>query len=139
MEFNQNGTLEPGIHKMSWEEFYNFFSFSEHRKILLWGLEKIYFSLREIGATHFYIDGSFVTSKKYPGDWDACFDAPKHILYEIRDKYLLPSRNKIKERYGGDLFYVDSEADEYGLKFLDFFQQIKENPKKKKGIVELIY
>ena len=135
MEFNEYGILNPGIHKMTWEEFSKTFNKSLRREILLIGLEKIYHILRNIGATHIYIDGSFVTNKLDPGDWDACFDAPEYVLYEIRE---LPNRKKIKELYGGDLFYVGSEADEYGTKYLDFFQQIRGSSVLKKGIVELI-
>jgi len=117
--FNDNGVLDPGIHKMTWEEFDDSFSFSERRKELLEGLEKVVAILQEIGASHIYIDGSFVTSKLMPGDWDACFDCSKEKIIELVNKYKYPlfDRKLQKLLYKGELFHARWEADEYGTIF----------------------
>ena len=138
MEFNKNGTLNPGIHKMTWKEFYDFFSFSERRKELLNGLEKVLVIFREIEIPHFYIDGSFVTDKLEPEDWDSCFDCSIPQMQDLLKTYPLFDRKEQKKLYKGELFYALWEADEYGTKYLDFFQQIRGNSILKKGIVELI-
>ncbi|MDR1729849.1 MAG: hypothetical protein LBR52_04225 [Prevotellaceae bacterium] len=139
MNFNADGVLDSGIHKMTWEEFYDFFSFSPRRKELLEGLQKVVVILREIGATHIYVDGSFVTSKEEPGDWDACFDClSAKAANSLFCKYPFTDRNAQKELYKGELFFSKHEADEFGHTFLEYFQQRKENHATKKGIVELI-
>ena len=140
MNFNKNGILDPGIHKMTWKEFYKSFSFSEQRKKLLEGLEKVVVILREIGATHIYIDGSFVTGKLEPEDWDACFECPTPQISDLLKKYPLYDRKEQKRLYKGELFlqHPTVKADEYGNCYLDFFQQKKENSAIKKGIIELI-
>jgi hypothetical protein len=131
MVFNKNGTLDLGIHEMTWEEFCDFFSFSPRRKNLLKGLEKVLVILREIEATHIYIDGSFVTSKLEPGDWDACFESSVAAANKLICKYPFCDRNAQKELYKGELYYARSEADLFGHTYLEFFQQTK-------GIVEII-
>jgi len=139
MEFNKNGTLDPGIHKMTWEEFNDFFSFSLRRKELLVGLEKVLLILKEIDAK-IYIDGSFVTDKLEPGDWDACFDCPPDKLIELITKYpifFLPTSKPQKDLYKGELYYAQSDADGCGTTFLKFFQQIR-GSSDKKGIIEII-
>ena len=138
MNFNANGYLDPGIHKMTWKEFYDFFSFSPRRKELLDGLERALNILREIKSIRIYIDGSFVTNKLEPGDWDACFECPIPHIEDLLKKYPLFDRKEQKRLYKGELFYAFSQADEYGTKYLDFFQQLRESSVIKKGIVELI-
>ena len=140
MEFNKDGTLDPGIHKMTWEEFYAFFSFSERRIELLKGLEKVVAILREIGATHIYIDGSFVTNKLDPKDWDACYDCPLSQLDKLARIYPFHSKEEQKRLYKGELYFAGHSPFfiNRDVSYLDFFQKRKENPALKKGIVELI-
>ena len=134
MKFNKDFVLPPGIHEMDWESFYDFFSFSPKRKRLLDGLKKVVDILQETGCSNIYIDGSFVTEKLEPGDWDACFDCPSIIIKDILKRYPLLNRAEQKRLYGGELFPALAKADEYGNTFLAFFQQIT-NTVKKKGIV----
>ena len=138
MKFNGDGVLDPGIYKMTWKEFYNSFSFSKRRKELLEGLEKVVAILREIRATHIYIDGSFVTDKVNPNDWDACFDSSIPVINNLLCKYPFKDTKIQKKLYKGELFYAKSIADEYGNTYFDFFQQKKGNSAIKKGMVELI-
>jgi len=139
MNFNNSGVLDQGIHKMTWREFYDSFSFSKRRKELLEGLEKVVAVLQKTEATHIYIDGSFVTNKLEPGDWDACFDYSEERIFELETKYGYPLLNRRlqKSLYKGELFYAYWEADGYGNKYLEFFQQLKHSTDKK-GIIEII-
>ena len=136
MNFNNDGILDPGKHKMTWKEFYGFFSFSERRKELLEGLGKVVNILREIGVTRIYIDGSFVTNKLEPDDWDACFESSVPVSNNL--KYPFKNGKAQKKLYKGHVFDAQWEADEFGTKYLEYFQQMKENSAIKKGIVELI-
>ena len=136
MKFNKDLVLPPGIHEMDWEAFYEFFSFSPRRKKLLEGLKKVVDILQETGCSVIYIDGSFVTKKLEPNDWDACFDCPPIKISDILKRYPLYKRDEQKRLYGGELYHIQTKADQHGTKFLDFFQQIT-NTVKKKGIVKI--
>ena len=142
MEFNEYGILNPGIHKMTWEEFCDFFTspsiYSERRVELLKGLKQVVDILRKIENIRIYIDGSFVTNKLDPGDWDACFDCSISQIYNLLKKYPLFDRNEQKKLYKGELFFATDEADGFGHTFLEFFQRMRGNSAIKKGIVELI-
>jgi hypothetical protein len=85
-------------------------------------------SLKAAGCRVLYLDGSFVTSKAIPNDYDACWDAvgvdPKQL-----DPVLLtfdPGRRVQKAKYGGELFPASWEADQAGHPFLAFFQVDKQ-------------
>src|SRR5689334_1715059 len=73
-EFNRVGMLPPGVHWASWEEIQSRFEFSSRRQQLLRGLRLALGALKRAGCHRVYIDGSFVTVKREPGDYDACRD-----------------------------------------------------------------
>ena len=73
-KFNQNGLLPPGIYIVDWEEFVQRFGYNPWRNHLLDGLREALDSLKNVGCRMVYIDGSFVTDKEYPNDYDACWD-----------------------------------------------------------------
>lgn len=136
MRFNKDNVLNPGIHEMTWDEFKSHFSFSPKRKELIKGLEEAIKILKEANCTDIYIDGSFVTSKLEPNDWDACFDCEPKYLPEVYRLYPFWDVQKQKKVYGGELYIKDNEADPYGTRFIDFFQQIR-GTAKRKGIVRI--
>src|SRR5262245_50415371 len=73
--FDSNGNLPPGIHVATWRECEARFSGSSQRKKLLDGLARALAVLRSAGCRRVYVDGSFVTSKATPGDYDAAWEA----------------------------------------------------------------
>src|SRR5579885_1526760 len=73
-EFDELGRLPPGVHAASWDEIVARFGGSAWRARLLDGLRSALLSLKSAGCTVAYIDGSFVTAKGEPGDFDACWD-----------------------------------------------------------------
>ncbi len=145
MLFLDKGYLEPGIHFMTWDKFYVQFNFSPKRKVLLEGLERAISKLRDCGCTVIYIDGSFVTEKLEPNDYDACWDGDWDIVSEnvlkIEPLFLdkddfLAGRKKQKQKYKGEIFPSFLCADSKGTTYLDFFQQVRFSTDKK-GIVAL--
>ena len=91
--------------------------------------------LRKAGCRRVYVDGSFVTAKEVPGDFDGCWD-PEGVEVGDLDPILLDFSNKRaaqKARYGGELFIAGSPADVAGRTFLDFFQLDREG--NAKGLV----
>lgn len=92
-------------------------------------------AFQQAGCRTVYIDGSFVTAKDAPGDFDGCWD-PKGVFLDKLDPVFLDFSNKRaaqKAKYGGEMFTAGSPAGPAGRTFLEFFQQDREgNPK---GIV----
>jgi hypothetical protein len=90
------------------------------------------------GCKTVYIDGSFITTKETPGDFDACWDEDG-VAWDALDETLLTfadARAAQKLKYGGELFPMRSHADPWGNRFLDFFQ-IDKRTQQPKGILKL--
>src|SRR5580704_760714 len=73
-EWLPNGDLPPGVHFATWREIETRLSFNLRRRRLMDGLRRACEALRKAGCRLVYLDGSFVTRKKRPGDFDACWD-----------------------------------------------------------------
>jgi hypothetical protein len=83
-----------------------------------------------------YIDGSFVSSKDFPGDFDGCWDVTGVDVTKL-DPVLLDfenSRAAQKARFLGELFPAQLSEGLSGRTFLEFFQ-IDRNTGTQKGIV----
>jgi hypothetical protein len=136
--FEPSGTLPPGIHWTDWREFSTRFGTKAHRQRLLAGLKAALDALRRAGCRTVYIDGSFVTAKDVPGDFDACWDMAG-VDPRLLDPILLTfdhSRAAQKAKFLGELFPSSFTANPQGLTFLEFFQVNKETGLPK-GIVAL--
>ncbi|GAB3234999.1 hypothetical protein J0A67_19585 [Algoriphagus aestuariicola] len=139
LEFQHNGSLKPGIHKLTFEEFEEDFGFNPHRKALIVGLKIGIEELRECGCTKIYIDGSFTTRKETPTDFDACWDVLGVDLPKLKTKFptmldFSNHRENQKKRYKGEFFPAQASASPYNI-YLDFFQ--KDRDGNKKGIIEI--
>jgi hypothetical protein len=73
-QFDENGNLPPGIHWTTWAEVVARFGSSSRRQELLNGLHDALRLLRDAGCKAVYVNGSFVTTKDVPRDFDACWD-----------------------------------------------------------------
>ncbi len=133
-----DGNLPSGVHWATWQEFAERFAATPYRLRLLAGLRAALDSLRGAGCQTAYIDGSFVTAKEVPNDFDACWDIDG-VNPELLDPILLKfddGRAAQKAKYLGELFPAQTREGGSGRAFLDFFQVDKEtgNPK---GLVAL--
>src|SRR5262245_4158014 len=136
--FEPDGDLPPGIHWATWEEIAARFGKTEQRRRLLAGLALAIADLRAAGCRIVYVDGSFVTSKETPNDFDACWDR-SGVDRRILNPVLLTfdrRRATQKARYGGKLFPADAVADHHGTRFLEFFQ-FDHRAGRPKGIVAI--
>ena len=73
-EWLANGDLPPGVHFANWREIEDRLSFNPRRRRLVAGFRRACKELRNAGCRLVYLDGSFVTRKEQPGDFDACWD-----------------------------------------------------------------
>ena len=122
--FDSRGNLPVGIHWADWTDLPSRFGRTPHRQGLLSELKKALEVLHAAGCQSVYLDGSFVTSKDSPGDFDACWDVME-VDVERLDPVLLDFSNgraAQKARFGGELFPAQLPNGPSGRTFLEFFQ-----------------
>jgi len=126
--FQPEGNLPPGIHPASWTEFASRFGANQHRQRLLHGLRELLLKLALAGCQMAYIDGSFITNKAVPGDFDGVWelknvDLPRLLVIEPVLFEFSNQRAAQKRKYLGEMFPADSQELASGRTFLEFFQQ----------------
>ena len=95
-------------------------------------------NLKSAGCRTVYLDGSFVTIKAIPNDYDACWDEDG-VDPVLLDPVLLTfdaGRAAQKATYMGELFPASVVANAGGFSFIDFFQIDKETGDPK-GIIAI--
>ena len=126
------GNLPAGEHVADWPAIVERFGTTPWRRQLLDGLALALRDLRAAGCRRAYVDGSFVTTKQHPGDFDACWEMDG-VDFDRMDDVLLTfdqGRRAQKMKYRGELFPADAAADPLGTLFRDFFQRDRDgNPK----------
>ena len=137
-DFESDGNLPPGIHWATWDEIFTRFGATPWRRELLRGLQAALNALQAAGCQTVYVDGSLVTSKLRPGDFDGCWEEAG-IDFSVLDPVLLdlgPGRVAQKAKFGGELFPASISADPEDHTFLEFFQ-IDKDTGREKGIIAL--
>ena len=131
------GLLPPGEHTAGWDEIRDRFGWNLCRRRLLDGLQEGPAALGAVGCRTVWLNGSFVTAKEEPGDFDAVWspvgvdraqlraDAPE--LLDLSDH-----RGEQKRRFGGE-FLPNVVEGASGRQFADFFQTDRDGTSK--GIV----
>lgn len=129
------GNLPAGEHPATWQEMLDRFGYTPWRLRLLDGLLDALRLLRVAGCAQAWIDGSFVTAKERPGDFDACWDSQGVDFDLVDDRLLTFDRGRATQKaaFLGELFIADSRADPQGTLFRDFFQIDRDG--RRKGIV----
>jgi len=129
--------LTLGIHDAMLSDIRLRFATNDRRKMLYGGLVKGCKALRLAGCAVIYLDGSFITTKPTPNDFDVCWD-PLGVDPVKLDTVLLDfsdQRRNQKRKYGGEFFPSSVTAD--GRQpFIDYFQTDKETGKRK-GIIRI--
>ncbi len=127
-KFDPRGNLPPGIHWATWKEISVRFGTTAWRRQLLAGLLVALQSLKRAGCQTVYLDGSFVTDKPIPKDFDACWDpvgvdptALDPVLLDIGDGRLTQ-----KARFLGELLPAKIRIGSDDLDFFYFFQTDKD-------------
>lgn len=133
----ETGRLPEGEHVAPWDEVVERFGWTQRRRKLLDGLAEEVEILEAAGCRRLWLNGSFVTAKDEPGDFDVCWDTDGVDL-DVLDPVVLDlsnARAAQKERFGGELFpnVVESGS---GLVFAEFFQNERDTGRK--GIVLIV-
>jgi hypothetical protein len=128
------GYLPAGEHAASWTEFVDRFGWNSHRTHLLEGMLRMAKNLKEAGCGFLLIDGSFVTAKELPSDYDACCDFSGINIGKI-DLDFFGGRTEMKLKYFGELFPDHHQADDL-YTYREFFQSDRDGAPK--GVVRLL-
>jgi hypothetical protein len=135
--FTPEGLLPPGVHRATWDEVVARFGINGHRQRLLRGMKIALDELKLAGCTRAYVDGSFVTAKEKPRDYDLCYETrgvDPMLLHPVFF-YLQGKRAAQKAKYFGELFPAHMQA-AVGYSFFQFFQQDSDTGASK-GIVAI--
>ena len=140
-DFAVDGNLPPGEHSAGWDDLVTRFGWNSWRLQLLGGLQAALVPLRTAGCQRLYVDGSFVTAKDMPGDYDAAWDPIGVDLNMLRlfEPVFFDFSNRRaaqKAKYRGEFFPSTAAADQFGTTFYEFFQLDKDTGLPK-GIVVL--
>jgi hypothetical protein len=102
--FDSNGYLPPGIYEATLAQIEKNYTYNLRRKWLFEGLTKLVKTLKTAGCKTLYLNGSYITNKLEPNDYDAVWE------YEGVDNTIDPlirdglDNITIKRKYGGDIF-----------------------------------
>jgi len=130
--------LPLGLHHSTLSDVENRYVYNQDRKRLFDGLIEASKNLRLAGCRCIYLNGSFVTAKPHPNDFDACWD-PTGVDMQLIDPVFNDFNNlraAQKNRFGGEFFPSNNFANEIGQSFLEFFQTDRFSGKPK-GIIVL--
>ena len=135
-DFQPDGNLPPGIHWAEISEIERRFAINPHRRRQLEGFKDAAKELQQAGCKALFLDGSYVTTKDMPGDYDACWavddvDPSKldPVFFDFSNR-----RAAQKARFLGEFFPGGWPEGLSGRTFLDFFQ-LDRDTGKPKGII----
>ena len=133
------GVLPPGVHFASLEEIEERFATNKRRRELFEGIVKVAETLTRAGCRVMFLDGSYVTDKETPGDFDGCWD-PQGVIASMLDPVLLDfkeNRESQKRKFGGEMFIAKLPATSSGdVAFLEVFQMDRHTGEAK-GIIAI--
>jgi hypothetical protein len=130
--------LPPGEHAASLEDVATAFATNSWRRELFDGLVVAAGKLRLAGCSIIYLDGSYVTGKPIPGDFDACWD-PSGVDPTKLDPVFLEFANgraAQKAAFKGEFFPSSMMCADVGQTFVDFFR-LDRFTGKQKGIISI--
>ncbi|WP_216339773.1 hypothetical protein [Roseovarius sp. PS-C2] len=134
---SSTGYLAPGVHIVTWDELVALCSVNQHRTRLVGGLKSAALNLRGAGCTLLLLDGSFVSEKDLPNDYDGAWSPVgmnPYLVDPVLLDFSLSGRAAMKAKYGGELF-LESSVAAPGVLFRDFFQSDRSG--NAKGILSL--
>ena len=134
--FNDLGELPEGIHWADWDEISTKFGYNLKRIKMLNGLMLVLNYLKVAGCKYAYLDGSFVTIKEFPNDYDVCWDivgVDISILNNLVPELINFDRDRRNQKmlFLGEFLPYNPRLKSYSI--LEFFQFNRNDIKK--GII----
>jgi hypothetical protein len=140
---NDSGHLPVGIHECTLEEIrkrFGGFQESDRRPAIWRRFQEYVVEAKASGKVkELLLDGSFVTAKAEPNDIDVIVVVDREHDFgddlHIR-AYNILAENRVRRRFGFDIVVVRDGSENLD-DAVDFFQQIKQVPGSKKGLLRL--
>lgn len=130
--------LPPGVHSANLYEVEAAFTTNAWRRELFDGLVDASGRLQLAGCLTVFLDGSYVTGKPRPQDFDGCWD-PSGVDVSKLDPLFLDftnARAAQKAAFKGEFFPSSMMCADVGNTFVEFFQ-LDRFTGKKKGIISI--
>jgi hypothetical protein len=131
--------LPPGIYEVTLDEVKLRYATTPHRRDLFNGLKAGLINLFNCGCPMIFLDGSYVTAKPKPKDYEVCWDTryvdPTH-LDPLFFEPIAGGTYQQKRKYKGEYFPAYLIELRSGVTFLDFFQIDKQSGNRK-GILKI--
>lgn len=136
--------LPPGVHKATLAEVKASFAHNARRRELFAGFLSAIASLRGAGCREVLLDGSYVTAKPMPGDYDACW-SPAGVIPSKLDPVFRDFTNKRaaqKAKFKGEFFpstatTLSKSTGTHTTQAFSAFFQIDRFTGSKKGILSI--
>lgn len=131
------GLLPEGEHPLDWKSIVSLFGTSPRRQGLLQKLHELCLILKRAGVETVWLDGSFVTSKPTPNDFDMSFDLSDAAFARLPD-YPFKVKNaatRLRSHFCGDI-KVEPMADGYRY-HKDLWPYVKDHEHNGKAIFGL--
>lgn len=131
--------MPPGAYPATWEEIEDRYGYNKERLQQLTGLKAALDNLKAASCKRAYLDGSFITEKEIPRDYDLCWE-PKGVDDTIIDplfiltRHVLPPRKEQKAKYFGEILITLNHPAVFDT--LSYFQ-FDDRTGHKKGIISI--
>jgi hypothetical protein len=102
--FDKNENLPPGLYTCKLAEIEARFAINEHRRSLFNKLIKVIEILKTANCSEVYLDGSFITAKTHPNDFDLCYETTGLQPTKSFKPLLTLDIETRQAAYGGDIF-----------------------------------
>jgi hypothetical protein len=130
--------LPPGVHPATLAEVKAAFATNARRRELFGGLAEALGRLRLAGCATVFLDGSYVTGKPRPGDFDACWDPSGVDGSKINPVFLEFGNGRAAQKaaFKGEYFPSSLTSVDVGRAFIEFFQ-LDRFTGNRKGIISI--
>lgn len=101
--------LPPGVHSATLADVGARYATNERRRWLFEGILEVAKSLRAAGCAVMFLDGSFVTDKDEPNDFDGYWD-PAGVIPSLLDPVFMDFENEQaaqKHKFRGEMFIAE--------------------------------
>ncbi|MDP2605442.1 MAG: hypothetical protein Q8S00_23105 [Deltaproteobacteria bacterium] len=140
---NETGLLPDGIHDCTLAEVgaqFGAFRGTDRRPQLWAGFAEFVREVKACGVVDaVLVDGSFVTAEPAPNDIDLVLVVSANYDFSADfqpSDYNVLSKRRVNRRFGFDLLVARADSEEY-RRYVRFFQQVRLEPGRKKGILRI--
>lgn len=133
---SKTGYLPDGVYPATWSELVGMFGITPYRRGLVLGLQTGLQGLRSAGCRRALIDGSFISAKDLPGDYDVAYDPRGMNPFRLDPVFFDFSRKRaaMKIKFGGEYFPEHFLAAP-GITYREWFSKDKNGVAK--GLVQI--